>query len=218
MSRNLKRVPLDFSWPLNKNWEGYLNPHYRKCPACEAGYTVDRRYLQALVQLILVAGFDGLRGVKHPWLVNCGMCPAEPPTSEMAKLTSGLAGRDLSSLGHDALDRWATEKKIIEAAGLDPKTWGICQVCGGDAIDPAVRTAYEAWKEYDPPVGDGFQLWEDTSEGSPISQVFDTLDALCDWAETHATTFGSAKTSAAEWKRMLLDDHVYHQEGNMIFL
>ena len=28
MGRELKRVPLDFQWPENKVWDGYLNPHY----------------------------------------------------------------------------------------------------------------------------------------------------------------------------------------------
>lgn len=37
MGRELKRVPLDFQWPENKVWDGYLNPHYamsHDCPAC----------------------------------------------------------------------------------------------------------------------------------------------------------------------------------------
>ena len=33
MGRELKRVPLDFDWPQNKVWHGYLNPyHSTKCP------------------------------------------------------------------------------------------------------------------------------------------------------------------------------------------
>jgi hypothetical protein len=37
MGRELKRVPLDFNWPMNKVWEGFLNPHYKAtdCPHCE---------------------------------------------------------------------------------------------------------------------------------------------------------------------------------------
>jgi hypothetical protein len=37
MGRELKRVALDFKWPENKVWDGYLNPHYAKshdCPEC----------------------------------------------------------------------------------------------------------------------------------------------------------------------------------------
>ncbi len=36
-------------------------------------------------------------------------------------------------------------------------------------------------KLHDPPKGDGYQCWESTSEGSPISPVFKTLDELCEW-------------------------------------
>jgi hypothetical protein len=34
MGRELKRVPLDFKWPEDKVWEGYLNPHYAKSHNC----------------------------------------------------------------------------------------------------------------------------------------------------------------------------------------
>jgi len=38
MGREVRRVPLDFDWPLNKTWEGFLNPHYTghrlPCPHC----------------------------------------------------------------------------------------------------------------------------------------------------------------------------------------
>ena len=36
MGRELKRVPLDFSWKLNKVWDGYLNNHHgEQCPFCD---------------------------------------------------------------------------------------------------------------------------------------------------------------------------------------
>jgi hypothetical protein len=37
MSREIRRVPLDFDWPLNEVWAGYRNPyfkHRKDCPAC----------------------------------------------------------------------------------------------------------------------------------------------------------------------------------------
>lgn len=34
---------------------------------------------------------------------------------------------------------------------------------------------------YDPPAGDGWQLWETTTEGSPISPVFPTAEDLATW-------------------------------------
>ena len=48
--------------------------------------------------------------------------------------------------------------------------------------------------------------------------MFKTLDELCAWAETHASTFGDSKATAAQWKKMLGDGLVYHQEGNALFI
>ena len=52
----------------------------------------------------------------------------------------------------------------------------------------------------EPPKGEGYQLWNTTSEGSPISPVFETLDKLCEWCEVNATTFGKFKATKEEWK------------------
>jgi hypothetical protein len=36
MGRNIKRVPLDFDWPMKKIWVGYMNPYNGvECPYCE---------------------------------------------------------------------------------------------------------------------------------------------------------------------------------------
>lgn len=118
MSRILKKVPLNFSWPIGEIWAGYKNPFY--------------------------------------WCAAVG-------------------------------------EEIQEKYG-------------------------EAFKKIEPPKGKGFQLWENTSEGSPISPVFKTLDALCEWAEENATTFGRFKTSKEDWKKMLSDNFVFHKEGNNIFM
>ena len=88
----------------------------------------------------------------------------------------------------------------------------------GKVPSAVVETLCEEWKDYDPPKGPGYQLWETTSEGSPISPVFETLDELCAWAEDNASTFGSFRTSKEEWKRMLDDGLVYHQEGSNVFM
>lgn len=84
----------------------------------------------------------------------------------------------------------------------------------------------EVWKGYiitednpcrtDPPVGDGYQLWENTSEGSPISPVFDTLEELCEWCETNETVFGNFTASKEKWMQMLENNFVYHVENNIM--
>ena len=77
---------------------------------------------------------------------------------------------------------------------------------------------YVEWTFLEPPTGEGYQLWETTSEGSPKSPVFATLDELCAWCEENATTHASSRTTASEWKRMLNKGLVYHQEGQNIFI
>lgn len=64
------------------------------------------------------------------------------------------------------------------------------------------------------------QLYETTSEGTPLSPVFktDELEKLCEWAAINVTTFARFKTTKDEWMKMLGDGFVYHQEGNAIFL
>ncbi|MBZ9659837.1 hypothetical protein LB523_12345 [Mesorhizobium sp. ESP-6-4] len=42
MGRELRRVPLDFSWPINTVWQGFINPLHvaTKCSACDgSGYS-----------------------------------------------------------------------------------------------------------------------------------------------------------------------------------
>lgn len=48
MSREVKRVPLAFDWPLNKVWSGFLMPDRLdgdKCPDCKNGYSPEAQHL-----------------------------------------------------------------------------------------------------------------------------------------------------------------------------
>ena len=71
---------------------------------------------------------------------------------------------------------------------------------------------------YDPPKGKGFQLWETTSEGSPISPVFKTLDKLCEFAAVNCPIFADNYVSKEEWKRQLNSDNVEFKIGNAVFI
>ena len=138
MGRGLKRVPLDFDWPDEMPWKGYLSPYaYEQCRACQG----------------------------H----GCRYCD------------------DTGAI-------WFSEEIRQRAEN------------------------FYTQERYDPPSGPGYQLWETTSEGSPVSPVFATLDELCAWCEVNATTFATMRASAAEWYRMLNDGLVYHQEGGILFI
>lgn len=54
----------------------------------------------------------------------------------------------------------------------------------------------------DPPVGGGYQLWENTSEGSPLTPVFETIEELakyCADASNKVTIFGSDTLDYENW-------------------
>ena len=120
-------------------------------------------------------------------------------------------------MGHDSTNQWI----CVEAKAKRLGFWGHCKLCKGNGeywADDKYKKLAEEWDWIQPPVGEGYQLWETTSEGSPQSPVFKSLGELCDWAEEHATTFGGNKTTSGEWKKMLLDNFVSHKEGNVIFV
>ena len=184
MGRDIKRVPMDFDWEIGKKWDGYLNPYYVECPDCKGcGATTALNRLNDLVNLIMLSGSDSLRGSNHPYFYNMeGLYHGDDgcPGKEMAELTQGLSGRKSSGFGHDSCDRYTAVKKIINAAGLSEE-WGWCKKCNGDGIHPEYKERYETWEEHHPPIGEGWQMWETISEGSPISPVFKTPEELATW-------------------------------------
>lgn len=264
MGRTLKRVPLDFAWPLNKTWDGFLNPEGGPCPddgvTCFGGQTAAGKWIESVSRLLSMLGEQASefgqpknpnRVYPHPYLQEWAQAPrAEMPrdviakirekqdsgermrmhfdyarknppqllplTPELHKFCEALVGRKIDSFGGSGVE-WAIAKSLRKSAGFE-ETWGFCPTCGGEGDDPAKRAAAEAWEATEPPTGEGFQLWETTSEGSPMSPVFATIEALCDWCADNATTFGSFKATSDEWRKMLDAGFVSHTEGNMVFL
>jgi len=68
------------------------------------------------------------------------------------------------------------------------------------------------------PTGDGFQLWETTTEGSPQSPVFKSLEELAEWCEGNATVFADMKASKKEWLDMFKKDFIHYTDGNVTFV
>lgn len=294
MGRTMKRVPMDFAWPTNKVWEGYLNPYYDRSKVCvcegtgrspgarlfghqwygkapfdPAAYgatplTIDHPEVQAFAQRnvtrdpgyygsskhALVAEAQRLFSHwKHQWchhliqadveaLVEANrlhdFCrrPRNEEQAEALKQAGGYWMREhngymptadevnawsLRGMGHDAINEMICVQARCNREGIPLE----CHHCAGEGRvwpNPNDKKMYEEWTEYEPPTGHGYQLWETTSEGSPQSPVFETMDQLCEWCADHATTFGSERTTAAEWRRMLDAGFVCHQEGNNVFL
>ena len=60
--------------------------------------------------------------------------------------------------------------------------------------------------EVDPPVGAGYQLWENTSEGSPLTPVFETIEELakyCADTANNVTIFGSDTLCYESWLKWI---------------
>lgn len=197
MGREIKRVPLDFDWDWaasRKPWEGYLMPESLSFPDCEtcdgSGSTTALDWLHAVTTLLSCLGDEPNaqeRGRRiHPYLTSLMAHPDKRPGPEIVELTAGLAGREPGWIAHDSIDHWNFDKKIIAAAGL-PDTWGQCPTCSGRGhlATPEQEAAQEAWERTEPPEGEGYQLWETVSEGSPITPVFATAEELARWMTTH---------------------------------
>ncbi len=68
--------------------------------------------------------------------------------------------------------------------------WPLHQIWSG-YITPDGLTDEERdeWEGTEPPEGEGWQLWETTSEGSPISPVFKEGEELAQWMSTNPCGF-----------------------------
>ena len=193
MGREVRRVPIDFDWPLNKVWRGFLMPESlseRPCDACDGQGTTDAREALARTAYLLLMLDDDLecqqRGRPlHPYFQSFFYGPR--PSADIREFGVGLAGRSGGWGGHDSIDQWHALDAIIRAAGLDPEVWGLCPTCQGHGSlerYPGQRADADAWEPTDPPEGEGWQYWETVSEGSPISPVFATAEALSHWLQT----------------------------------
>lgn len=254
--RDLRRIPLDFSWPLNKVWKGYINP-YKGCFPChpcqrsglnpatkqldddwydlnEDGIETGRyepvkdELYQKACQVLKDSGRDMnwdflRRGWQHNLTqeeVNIlakkdclfdfththdkenGWVRREDnyiPTADEVNFQSFFSLGGQSGRGH--LLKFRARKLGI---------YGLCQLCCGkgdiDNTDKAEIERHNNWEDYEPPEGPGYQLWETTSEGSPITPVFDTAEKLARHCEEYVTICGQEHLSYDEWLQMFTEN------------
>jgi hypothetical protein len=233
VSREVRRVPLDFDWPLDTLWGGYVMPDRLKrnpCPDCENGSTAAAEWLRTFCRRIQDLG-DDIRDQQsgrpmhpclaedpNPFTTRGAIDPVTRrwtelpriirPTADILPLLTGLTGRSekdhLHPLSGD--NSYRIVMKLVAAAGLDPDTWGICTTCAGEALLDAHEgqsADIEAWEPTEPPAGDGWQLWQTLSEGSPISPVFPTEEDLARWMTSPAYTWGAAKHGRPSYEQAL---------------
>lgn len=262
MGREVKRVALDFQWPLNDVWRGYINPHAGPdtCRACGGdGYapeanklanqwygrlahfspelTGSEPFTKTTPEILALArrSYSGeavlheadrlvrifnsqwchhldaddvaalvkaerLVDFTHDWTPDKGWQPKDPPvvpTPRQVNLWS------LRGFGHDAINRGVCVEAKCERLGHPL----YCSSCEGDGhiwFSAAAKELYEAWEEEEPPAGEGWQMWETTSEGSPISPVCESPEALARWLHRNgASAFGGDTATYEQWLAMI---------------
>ena len=161
-----------------------------------------KRWMHDLTQDEVQALVDGgrLMDFTHTWAKGSGWTkkPGNPvPTAAEVNEWSH------HGFGHDGINQYI----CVEARAKRLGVYGKCEHCGGAGHtfrDEAHRAANEAWESSEPPEGPGWQMWETTSEGSPISPVFETPEKLARWlAETGASSFGDSGASFTQWLGMI---------------
>jgi hypothetical protein len=221
MGREAKRVPMDFDWPLKKVWDGYLLPDELcgpECPNCSHGWTDAAEWVKGIAALVAMAADDAddeARGRHmHPYLTpirEVSYCSARTrPGREFAEFADGISSDARPGiLGRDVYRMYSA---LVAAAGL-PKDWGTCRTCQGHGYVeryPGQRDDAEAWEPTEPPAGEGWQMWETTSEGRPSSPVFAMPEELAAWCAENETVFGNHRADRAQWLKIITGEDFAH--------
>jgi len=211
MAREIKRVALDFDYPINQMiWKGYHNPYQAmKCKVCDgSGYGPEYKKLSD--------DWYGFERPKNRW------CNAITQDEVQALLDEGrlmdfrrddpeyvpsadeVNGWSKKEIGHDSINRWICVEARAKRLGIKDKLCKVCDGQGGLWPDEKYEQLADEFKFIDPPAGDGYQLWSTTSEGTPMSPVFAQPEHLARWLhENKASTFGSGTASYEEWLRFI---------------
>lgn len=204
MGREIKRVAIDFDHPVGQVWPGYCMPAFGEtCPFCKgSGRSEHGHYLSSIASQITLGGSypnghpNMAPNYDRPFGRGCG------PGAKWAELSGALAGRmPEPPFGHDSSDRWRVESALIKAAGL-PEDWARCKDCDGtgESNHEQAEAQRNAWEKTEPPAGDAYQVWETTSEGSPITPPFATPEELARFcADEGVSTFGSMTMDYERW-------------------
>ncbi len=248
MSKYLRKVPLDFKHGTGLVWKGYINPYESMpCTCCEqSGYNpetkkiADAWYAFGTDDWVYPNGIDRKRynntawknhitdievkalveeerliDFTHNWVKGSGWIKKEPEYIPTA-LEVNEWQRNGHGLGHDSINMAICVNARAQHLGV----YGLCEKCLGEGytFEQGIQELHDKWQPTDPPTGDGYQLWQNTSEDSPVSPVFNTLEALCVWCESNAHTFAYDTASKEQWYEMLKNDNVHSKHGNAIFI
>jgi hypothetical protein len=181
---SVKRVPLEFDWPVGYLWHGYINPWPPpiECEECKG---------------------TGLNDDCYKLYRNFRRWAPKLTESEVTLASqAGIGEKDIAKIRRriwDEVDTSLIRAYLTEIRARAEGIWGLCSTCKGKQRlpnpNPAVQQLYldvdlyEEWKPIEPPIGVGWQLWQVREDrGYPASVVFKSEVELAKWCAAHFRT------------------------------
>lgn len=107
----------------------------------------------------------------------------------------------ISGFGHDSINAHVCIRARCEREGY-PVECDVCKGHGNIWQPPEAEQWAEEWEKQEPPAGEGYQIWETVSEGSPISPVFSDPRILAEWMSNQP---GAAQEMTADqWLKWIV--------------
>jgi len=221
MGREIKRVPLDFDWPLDQRWKGFIPPDDGKVPCTNCVGTDGRPtgYSRLGNSIYSLAEY----GAERPILPRDATDLAPEEIRFMEALSNKVAPdhrRLIKSKGlQNRMRPYVTGRTVTDprfmcydimqhlakTLRVSFKKTFFCEVCKGECkviADPIQNRRSKGWRRKQPPKGEGWQVWETVSEGSPVTPVFATADELIEHLCTVGDT-GNQYARARGWEDRL---------------
>lgn len=223
MGRYIRKVKADFDWPLKQAWEGQFNPDKApECTHCDGyGHSPEYRVLKdewygyhgGPKQMYNLEQYQVDALWKKGRLSNFKVRPTANEVNEWAKK---------AILGHDSINCWIALRAKLERLKQPVK----CSHCKGDGVVFRDKEHEEACKNFEatwPEDGPCFQLWQDTSEDSPITPVFETLEELaehCADEKNDISIFANDRLTKEDWLAMFKEQvgSLVYKQGNVAFI
>ena len=141
-----------------------------------------RRWLDKLTQDEVDALAEEMRfpHITHDWVEGEGWKPKNPMPKVSAEEINRINSVKGGGHGHDSINCWICVKVRAKRLGV----YGVCEHCHGEGsivTDPELEKKADEWEREAPPEGEGWQVWETVSEGSPITPVFATPEKLVNY-------------------------------------